>query len=120
MPDNKPNWLIELEALRAALAWLEDYEPELVYNAREKFLLNQPLGKMHDDWITNETPARVLFVKSRGGLDPDCLVAYLEGSTKPLWIIEHSGYVCGLGLDSKITARRIVRPDWQKEALDAR
>jgi hypothetical protein len=61
---------------------------------------------MQKMWITNETPARVLFVKGRSGLDPDCLVAYAEGSTDPLWIIDcHTpAPVCGL---KGVTARPV-------------
>src|SRR5580765_3481102 len=66
-------------------------------------------------WITDEAVARVLFVKGRSGVDPDCLVAYLEGDdSKPLWIVDggrggkvSSAYVCGLGTDSKVRARCI-------------
>lgn len=38
-------------------------------------------------WISDETPPRAIFVKGTSGIDPDCLVAYAEGSTEPLWII---------------------------------
>lgn len=47
-------------------------------------------------WITDEVPARALIVKGWSAIDCDCLVAYLEGSSDPLWIVESSGYVCGL------------------------
>jgi hypothetical protein len=64
-----------------------------------------------DIWITNETPARALFVKGRSGIDPDCLVAYLEDDPhgKPLWIVDKpdgTGHVCGL---NDVEARRIIQ-----------
>src|SRR5580765_7076308 len=66
-------------------------------------------------WITDEAVARVLFVKGRSGVDPDCLVAYLEADdSNPLWIVDcgrggkvSGAYICGLGIDSKVRARRI-------------
>lgn len=65
---------------------------------------------MANIWITDETPARCLIVKGRSALDPDCLVAYVEGGTKPLWIVDDGiqkdgAYVCGL--DGKVRARRV-------------
>lgn len=65
-------------------------------------------------WLTEETPPRVLFVKGRSAMDPDCLVAHAEGSTKPLWIVDDGAtkeraYVCGLGGD--VYARPVKQPD---------
>jgi hypothetical protein len=62
---------------------------------------------MSDIWITDEIPARVLFVKGRSGLDQDCLVAYAEGDTKPLWIIDCHTPAPVCGLSGKVTARRV-------------
>jgi len=49
-------------------------------------------------WRTKENKPRRLNVMGVSGIDPDCLVAYLENSNNPLWIVESSGYVCGLGV----------------------
>ena len=54
-------------------------------------------------WVTNEKPPRAIIVKGRSGIDWDCLVAYYEEDTErsnPLWIVEHSGYVCDKHNDS--------------------
>jgi hypothetical protein len=56
-------------------------------------------------WISDETPPRALFVKGTSGVDPDCLVAYADGSDEVLWIVfdgdfkfaSDSYYVCGNG-----------------------
>jgi len=55
------------------------------------------LSKTVEVWRTDEQPPRRLDVLGISAIDPDCLVALLEGSDKPLWIVEHSGAVCGLG-----------------------
>lgn len=60
-------------------------------------------------WITDEAPARALFVKGRSAIDPDCLVAHLEDDPhgKALWIVDKldgTGHVCGL---NDVKARRI-------------
>jgi hypothetical protein len=68
---------------------------------------------MNELWITDECPARVLVVRGVSVIDPDCLVAYLEGIDKPLWIVENSGCVCGLSRASeqesgkRVYARRV-------------
>lgn len=63
-------------------------------------------GYRDNIWITDETPARALFVAGRSGIDPDCLVAYLEGdeTKKPYWIVDHGneGHVCGLGVRARL------------------
>jgi hypothetical protein len=55
-------------------------------------------------WLTEETPPRVLEVKGRSAVDPDCLVATVMGQewVRGLWIV-HDGaaepkrcYVCGI------------------------
>lgn len=52
---------------------------------------------MTEIWHTIETSPRRLIVSGIAAIDPDCLVAYLdEADAKPLWIVEASGYVCGL------------------------
>lgn len=64
-------------------------------------------------WITDEMPARALIVKGRSGVDPDCLVAFVDGDeTKAhCWIVDDgdqhkaSAYVCGLG--GMVYARRL-------------
>ena len=61
-------------------------------------------------WITDAAPARALIVKGRSAIDWDCLVAYYEDeANNPLWVIEHSGYVCDRtrDRDTKVYARRI-------------
>lgn len=68
------------------------------------------MAKYPQTWITDETPARVLIVKGRSALDWDCLVAFAhDDATNPLWVIEHSGYVCDRKLtnNTKVYARRI-------------
>lgn len=43
-------------------------------------------------WISDENPPRVLFVKGRSGIDPDCLVAIPEGETDSVWIVFDGDY----------------------------
>ena len=71
----------------------------------------------NDIWITNETPARVLFVKGRSAIDCDCLVAEAETGETALWIVDGMGKtedccVCGLG--DNVRARKIVVQDNQR------
>lgn len=64
-------------------------------------------------WITDEVPARAIIVKGRAAIDWDCLVGYYENdANNPLWIIEHSGYVCDRTQDmnAKVYARRVGAP----------
>lgn len=42
-------------------------------------------------WITHENPWRKLIVKGRSAIDPDCLVAHIEGDERPLWIVDGGG-----------------------------
>jgi hypothetical protein len=61
-------------------------------------------------WLTDEEPPRRLRVLGVAAVDPDCLVAYLEGSKQALWIVEWTGYVCGLSdpvLGREVHARRV-------------
>ena len=57
---------------------------------------------MTQQWETKETPPRVLTVAGRSGIDPDVLVAYLDGDSKPYWIVEASGHVCGLDVKAEL------------------
>lgn len=56
------------------------------------------MARLTEHWVTCEDKPRLLRVAGTAAIDPDCLVAYLENSDKGLWIVEHSGYVCGLGV----------------------
>ena len=38
-------------------------------------------------WMTAEEPPRRLTAKGVSGVDPDCLVAYLDGDDHPLWMV---------------------------------
>lgn len=49
-----------------------------------------------ETWTTKEEMPRTLIVFGRSGIDPDCLVARLPNAAEPYWIVESSGYVCGL------------------------
>ncbi len=51
-------------------------------------------------WLTIEETPRKLIAEGVAQMDPDCLVARVEGGDgKPLWIIyQGSGFVCGLGV----------------------
>lgn len=75
---------------------------------------------MKNIWVTNETPARVLLVKGRSALTPDCLVAEVEGSSqKGIWIVDDGVKtsdccVCGLGDD--VRARRVEFSPPEKKA----
>lgn len=65
---------------------------------------------MDNIWITDESPARVLYVKGRSAIDPDCLVAEAETGEKALWIVDcvrrtENCYVCGLG--GNVRARKV-------------
>lgn len=54
-----------------------------------------------DVWMTLEHTPRKLTVRGQSAIDPDCLVAYEEGSASPLWIVIGSNlecFVCGLGV----------------------
>lgn len=68
--------------------------------------LQTPYERIPKIWVTDESPARVLFVKGRSGIDPDCLVAFAEGDTEHgFWIVDdgcekydkQSYFVCGRG-----------------------
>lgn len=50
--------------------------------------LQTPYERIPRLWVSDETPPRVLFVKGRSGIDPDCLVAHAENDTHPLWIVD--------------------------------
>jgi len=51
-------------------------------------------------WVTNEIPPRMLKVKGVALMDRDCLVAEIIGEKHgPLWVVEHSGYVIGIGAE---------------------
>jgi hypothetical protein len=54
-------------------------------------------------WMTDENPARVLFVRGRNSWDPDVLVAYADSADKePLWIVDHRPKPCPvIGLPKK-------------------
>lgn len=66
-------------------------------------------------WITDEIPVRCLTVQGRSAIDPDCLVAYVEGSDKPLWIIDDGSpqtkraAVCGL--EGNVYARPVMETE---------
>lgn len=66
-------------------------------------------------WVTNEIPPRLLNVKGVALIDPDCLVAEVIGEPKhrPLWIVEASGYVCGI--DGDIKAMRCANANAKSE-----
>lgn len=53
-------------------------------------------------WLTRELMPRRLLVAGRSGIDPDCLVAYEDGSASPLLIVESSGFVCGLNVRARL------------------
>lgn len=38
-------------------------------------------------WVTHEDPPRMLTAKGLSMVDGDCLVAYEDGTDKPLWIL---------------------------------
>jgi|KBSMisStaDraftv2_1062788.scaffolds.fasta_scaffold60200_6 hypothetical protein len=68
-------------------------------------------------WITDEVPARALFVKGRSGIDPDCLVAFAEGDAEHcLWIVDDCTktydkpdyHVCSKG--ASFRARPVLEP----------
>lgn len=70
-------------------------------------------------WVTIEIPPRALFVKGRSAVDPDCLVAYVEGQPdKSVWIVDDGRTALGkpverahiCGLDGDVYARRIDFP----------
>lgn len=46
-------------------------------------------------WLTDEKPPRPMVVLGTSAIDPDCLVAYFVGDSRPLWILKPSGFVCG-------------------------
>jgi hypothetical protein len=53
---------------------------------------------MGETWTTKEEFARTLTVAGRSAIDPDVLVARLPNSQEPYWIVENSGFVCGLNV----------------------
>lgn len=68
--------------------------------------LQTPYERIPKIWVSVETPPRVLFVKGRSGIDPDCLVAFAENEPdKSLWIVDGGSanydkpdyYVCDKG-----------------------
>lgn len=65
-------------------------DPPKVYAKKQKS------SRFPEVWITNEPTPRKLVAHGYSAVDPDCLVAYEEGSDKALWIVESGGYVCGL------------------------
>jgi hypothetical protein len=61
-------------------------------------------------WITLEDTPRRLIVRGRSAIDPDCIVANLEGDEKPLWIVQNASltdncFVTGLNVHASM-----VRP----------
>lgn len=64
-------------------------------------------GKETTTWLTHEAPPRRLIVKGRSGIDPDCLVAHLEGDDRPLWIVDdgektENAYVTGIDVHASM------------------
>jgi hypothetical protein len=62
---------------------------------------------MKERWVTLDAPQRWLDVVGRSSIDPDCLVAYLDGSEHPLWIVDGNGKKDGclvVGLPGKVYA----------------
>ena len=57
-------------------------------------------GVLVSTWMTLEEMPRKLTVKGRSAIDPDVLVAYLDGDAAPYWIVDNGSidrcYVCGL------------------------
>jgi hypothetical protein len=65
---------------------------------------------MQEIWRTREPIPRKLEVKGISAVDPDCLVAYLDGQGRPLWIVESSGLVVGLSAETypfRVYAHRV-------------
>jgi hypothetical protein len=70
---------------------------------REAWVLGPYCAGASQTWITLEQVPRRLTVKGRAQMDPDCLVAYIEGSAEPLWIVDDGAktdrcFVIGLGV----------------------
>jgi hypothetical protein len=66
-------------------------------------------------WLTDEIPARAMIAKGRSAIDPDVLVAYVEGDARPLWIVDNGTgtegcYVCGLGGDVRARLLNMTEP----------
>ena len=58
---------------------------------------------MADVWQTIEKRPRRLLVVGRSAINSDALVAYVEGTDEPLWIVDGGGatancFVCGLNV----------------------
>jgi hypothetical protein len=79
--------------------------------------LQTPYERIPRIWVSIETPPRVLFVKGRSGIDPDCLVAFAESAPDdPLWIVDDGStkydkpdyYVCDKSKGFR--ARPVVMP----------
>lgn len=112
-----------IEALEARVRELEgERKPDpLEANRRRVTRLkteNEHVMRAGAVWETNETPPRRLTVKGRSGIDPDVLVAHLDGDTAPLWIVDDGvgkadAHVCGIGENVRAS------PLKTKEASDA-
>jgi len=60
-------------------------------------------------WMTIEETPRRLTVKGPSAIDSDCLVAYEDGSDRPLWIVlgtKPDCFVCGLNVRAKLVEER--------------
>jgi hypothetical protein len=51
-----------------------------------------------ETWTTKEEFPRTLVVAGYSAIDPDVLVARVPNSAEPYWIVESSGFVCGLNV----------------------
>ena len=71
--------------------------------------MTQRAARRSDIWVTLEDKPRRLIVRGRALIDPDCLVAHLEGEpAESFWIVDGGGkidrcFVAGLDvLASKV------------------